>query len=134
MKEDVRSYNVGASDYATHKFQIWDLWIEYKLNSFDGDLLKRTLRHKTTDPREMDYKKIIHICKERIRQIEENGKDWWEYPNINPKYSIHDIWNEYNLNEIDGNIVQNILFPNTDRISDYNRIIYLCEEVLNAKS
>lgn len=32
--------------------------------------LKRILRTKSTDSRKLDYEKIIHICKERIRQIE----------------------------------------------------------------
>lgn len=75
-KEDIRSYNVGNSDYSKHKIQPWDIWNEYKLNPFDADIVKRVLRHKSTDSRKMDYEKIIHICKERIRQIDE-GKDVW---------------------------------------------------------
>ena len=75
--EDIRGYNVGESDYSKHKIQPWDLWIEYKLNPFDADIVKRVLRHKKTDSRKMDYEKIIHICKERIRQIE-TGNDPWE--------------------------------------------------------
>lgn len=73
----VRGYNVGESDYATHSIQPWDIWIEYKLNPFDADIVKRVLRHKKTDSRRMDYEKIIHICKERIRQID-NNEDVWE--------------------------------------------------------
>lgn len=75
--EDVRKYNVGESDYAKHKIQPWDIWIEYKLNPFDADIVKRILRHKSTDSRKKDYEKIIHICKERIRQID-SGEDKWE--------------------------------------------------------
>ena len=75
--EYIRGYNVGESDYSKHKIQPWDLWIEYKLNPFDADIVKRVLRHKKTDSRKMDYEKIIHICKERIRQIE-TGNDPWE--------------------------------------------------------
>jgi len=71
MEEDTRSYNVGASDYSRHKIQPWDIWIEYKLNPFDADIVKRVLRTKATDSRKMDYEKIIHICKERIRQLDE---------------------------------------------------------------
>lgn len=77
IKEDVRVYNVGESDYARHKIQPWDIWIEYKLNPFDADIVKRVLRHKPTDTRKKDYEKIIHICKERIRQID-SGEDKWE--------------------------------------------------------
>lgn len=71
---DVRNHNVGNSDYSKHKIQPWDIWIEYKLNPFDADIVKRVLRHKKGDTRKMDYEKIIHICQERIRQIE-SGED-----------------------------------------------------------
>lgn len=69
-KKDVRSYNVGDSDYSKHKIQPWDLWIDYQLNPFDADIVKRVLRHKKSQSRKEDYEKIIHICKERIRQID----------------------------------------------------------------
>lgn len=68
--EDVRSYNVGQSDYSKHKIQPWDIWLEYKLNPWDADIVKRILRTKETDSRKLDYEKIIHIAKERIRQID----------------------------------------------------------------
>ena len=71
--DNVRDYNVGASDYAKHKIQPWDIWLEYKLNPWDADIIKRVLRDKPTDGRKLDYEKIIHICKERIRQLE-NGE------------------------------------------------------------
>jgi hypothetical protein len=67
----VRSYNVGSSDYSKHKIQPWDIWIEYRLNPWDADIIKRVLRKKGTDPKRLDYEKIIHICHERIRQIDE---------------------------------------------------------------
>ena len=71
MSEDVRSYNVGSSNYSKNKIQPWDIWIEYKLNPWDADIVKRILRTKETDARKLDYEKIIHICKERIRHIDE---------------------------------------------------------------
>ena len=73
-KEDIRSYNVGSSDYAKHNIQPWDIWREYNLNPWDADIVKRVLRTKETDGRKLDYEKIIHICKERIRQIETYGE------------------------------------------------------------
>ena len=73
-KGDIRSYNVGSSDYAQHAIQPWDIWREYNLNPWDADIVKRVLRTKETDGRKLDYEKIIHICKERIRQIDEYGK------------------------------------------------------------
>ena len=67
-----RDYNVGTSDYSEHKIQPWDIWEEYKLNPWDADIIKRVLRTKSTEPRKLDYEKIIHICKKRIEQID-NG-------------------------------------------------------------
>lgn len=69
LLNDIRQYNVGESDYSKHKIQPWDIWEEYKLDPWDADIIKRVLRHKSTDSRESDYKKIIHICLEKIRQI-----------------------------------------------------------------
>ena len=74
--EFISKYNVGSSDYSKHLIQPYQIWIEYKLNPFDADIVKRVLRHKKTDSRKMDYEKIIHICKERIRQID-SGCDVW---------------------------------------------------------
>lgn len=65
----VTSYNVGASDYSKHRIQPWDIWEEYQLNPWDADIVKRVLRTKATDSRQLDYEKIIHICKYRIEQL-----------------------------------------------------------------
>lgn len=73
--EDVRTYNVGNSDYAKYKIQVWDIWKEYNLNPFDADIVKRVLRNKAGESRKMDYEKIIHVCKERIRQLDETASD-----------------------------------------------------------
>lgn len=67
---NVRDYNVGKSDYSKHKIQPWDIWLEYGLNPWDADIVKRVLRTKEGEDRKLDYEKIIHICKERIRQLE----------------------------------------------------------------
>lgn len=75
-KEDVMSYNVGSSDYSKRRIQPWNIWEEYKLNPWDADIVKRVLRTKEEpgmtpqEARIMDYKKIIHVCKKRIEQIE----------------------------------------------------------------
>lgn len=74
--KSVRDYNVGNSDYAKHKIQPWDIWKEYNLNPWDADIIKRVLRTKEGESRRLDYEKIIHICSERIRQIDaEDDKD-----------------------------------------------------------
>ena len=70
MSEDTRNYNVGASDYAQKTIQPWDIWLEYRLNPWDADIIKRVLRNKPNE-RRLDYEKIIHVCRERIRQIDE---------------------------------------------------------------
>ena len=64
-----RDYHVGKSDYSHRKIQPWDIWIEYNLNPFDADIIKRVLRDK--GERRLDYEKIIHVCKERIRQLDQ---------------------------------------------------------------
>lgn len=82
INKQVRDHNVGNSDYSKHTIQPWDLWIQYHLNPFDADIVKRILRKKTeagmsaTSSRIMDYQKIIHICQERIRQLQ--SEDSWE--------------------------------------------------------
>lgn len=67
---DVRSSNVGKSDYSQHIIQAWTIWLVYKLNPWDADIVKRVVRHKEGDSRRLDYEKIIHISQERIRQID----------------------------------------------------------------
>lgn len=67
---DVRDYNIGTSDYSTHTIQPWSIWIDWNLNPWDADIIKRVLRSKAGTSRKEDYAKIIHICKERIRQID----------------------------------------------------------------
>lgn len=70
IPSQTRQHNVGESDYSKHVIQPWSIWIEYNLNPFDADIIKRVLRTKKTDSRKMDYEKIIHICQERIRQLD----------------------------------------------------------------
>lgn len=67
---DVRNHNVGTSNYSNHIIQPWSIWLDWKLNPWDADIIKRVLRNKLGESRKQDYEKIIHICQERIRQIE----------------------------------------------------------------
>ncbi len=64
-----RAHNVGQSDYSQHNIQPWDIWLEYRLNPWDADIIKRVLRKKPGE-RRLDYEKIKHVCDERIRQID----------------------------------------------------------------
>lgn len=75
ISEGCREYNIGESDYSKHVIQPWSIWLDYDLNPWDADIVKRVLRTKSEkgisakDSRMLDYEKIIHICKERIRQL-----------------------------------------------------------------
>lgn len=69
-KRGTRSYNVGSSDYAKHIIQPYSIWLDYNLNAWDADIVKRILRKKDGESRKTDYEKIIHVCNERIRQID----------------------------------------------------------------
>lgn len=65
-----RNYNVGNSNYSDYIIQPWAIMQEYDLNYWDGDIIKRVLRTKKGDSRKLDYEKIIHICQERLRQLD----------------------------------------------------------------
>lgn len=75
IPNEIRKDNVGESNYSKHIIQPWSIWIDYNLNPWDADIVKRVLRTKKesglseTECRIKDYKKIIHICQERIRQL-----------------------------------------------------------------
>ena len=73
--DDTRDYNIGASDYSKHLIQPWAIWLEYELNAWDADIVKRVLRTKKGESRELDYNKIIHDCKERLRQLKEEHEN-----------------------------------------------------------
>ena len=69
IPDETREYNVGTSDYSKHIIQPWSIWLDWDLNPWDADIVKRVLRTKEGESRIQDYEKIIHICKERIRQL-----------------------------------------------------------------
>lgn len=83
IPNDVRKSNVGKSDYSEHLIQPWSIWIDYDLNPWDADIVKRTLRTKeepgmsAIEARIMDYDKIEHICRERKRQLTKQKPKWW---------------------------------------------------------
>ena len=69
---DVRSYNIGDSDYSQYNIQPWDIWLEYHLDPWEADIIKRVLRGKPGE-RILDFKKIKHVCDEKIRQLIAEG-------------------------------------------------------------
>ena len=127
---NVRNYVNGASDYNKHKYQVWDFWIKYKINNgFDCDLTKRVLRIKKTDGRLLDYRKMKHIALERILQFQNNEN---VFPIENTELedvTFEEMIADYNLTDDDKIILSRILYPNIkDRVSDYEKIIELCEK------
>lgn len=72
---NVRNSNIGNSDYSKHIIQPWSIWLDYNLDPWDADIIKRVLRTKEEpgktkeESRILDYQKIIHICKEKLRQL-----------------------------------------------------------------
>ena len=127
---DVRSYNIGASDYSKgHKYQPWDFWIKFRLNPWDADITKRVLRIKKTDGRLLDYKKIKHICLERIRQFQ-NNENVFPIENLEPKdITLGEMIADYNITNDDVVILSRILYPNVEnRVSDYQMVIEICEK------
>ena len=75
INTNIRSSNVGESDYSKHIIQPWSIWQDYNLDPWDADIVKRVLRTKKVEgktaeeSRIEDYQKIIHICKEKLRQL-----------------------------------------------------------------
>ena len=67
---NVRNHNIGNSDYSEHIIQPWSIWLDWNLNPWDADIVKRVLRNKIGSSRKEDYEKIIHIAQECIRQID----------------------------------------------------------------
>lgn len=131
MSEDIRSYNVGSSDYAKHKIQPWDIWLEYNLNPWEADIVKRILRRKEGQSRREDLEKIIHISHECIRQI-----DAGEYFTYNGNYmhniKLCDILSEYKLNMLESDIVYFITQNKAgkSRRKDFEKIIYAANELI----
>lgn len=68
---DVRNHNIGASDYSQKLIQPWSVWIDWNLDPWDADIIKRIARTKKGESKIMSYEKIIHICQEKIRQLKE---------------------------------------------------------------
>ena len=99
IPNEVRKGNIGTSNYSKHTIQPWSIWIDYDLNAWDADIVKRVLRTKEEsgmteiEARIMDYNKIKHICDERIRQLElQKGP---EIPKLTCKIDYSDSTSEY---------------------------------------
>lgn len=127
---DVRSFNIGNSDYAEHKIQPWDVWIAYQLNPFHADMVKRLLRTKAEggmsplEARRLDYEKIKHIAMECKRQNTE-GITWFVIPTRETisEIPVADIIREYAMDSLDALMLTTVLSGNPN----YDMIILTCE-------
>ena len=127
---DVRSFNIGNSDYAEHKIQPWDVWIAYRLNPFHADMVKRLLRTKAEggmsplEARRLDYEKIKHIAMECKRQNAE-GIAWFAIPTEETisEIPVADIIREYAMDSLDALMLTTVLSGNPN----YDMIILTCE-------
>ena len=68
-KDNVRDHNVGKSNYSKHTIQAWSVWMDWGLNPWDADIVKRVERTKEGESEIEKYDKIEHICQERKRQL-----------------------------------------------------------------
>lgn len=66
---DIRKNNVGESDYHERLIQPWAIWMDWKLDPWEADIIKRIGRNKSTEDYFVRFKKIIHICEEKLRQL-----------------------------------------------------------------
>ena len=79
----VSDYNVGKSNYAKHKIQPWDVWLDYNLDPFRADLIKRTLRTKEEEGMTLretkiqDLEKMKHII-DKMLDLYKNDDFPWE--------------------------------------------------------
>ena len=85
-EKSCQSYHIGKSDYSRHIIQPWNIWLEYGLNPWDADIVKRVLRTKEGEDRKLDYEKIIHVCRERIRQLDAERTEVVEENDEEPDY------------------------------------------------
>ena len=126
---DIRSYNVGNSNYSRHSIQPWDIWIDWRLDSFHGDIVKRTLRTKQepgmspTEARILDYEKIKHICLELKRQ-RLIGIEWDKPFIVHHELTAKMVIDEYKLCPEDSVIISEIL---KHSMPNYDNIIKCCD-------
>ena len=78
-KTGVRDTHVGNSDYSKRIIQPWSIWLDWKLNPFEADIIKRIGRVKVDagmsekEQRILDFQKIVHTSTECIRQLRGNN-------------------------------------------------------------
>ena len=89
-----RNYNIGESNYAKKNIQPWDIIRNWKLDFFEGNIIKYIVRVKP-NTRIEDLKKACHY----IQEIIEYTKTMQNRTFNETTYTASDIINEYNLHE-----------------------------------
>lgn len=92
--ENVRESNIGESDYSKKKIQSWDIWRNWKLDPFEANVVKYTLRSKPGKRLE-DLKKACHYLQEIL--VNTNKVPKRRFNTIT--YTAEEIIEEYNLHE-----------------------------------
>lgn len=90
---------VGGTHYAKHKIQPWDIIDEYKLDFYEGNILKYLLRDK--ENRIEDLQKLIHYAEKAIEdaKLTAEFEEWWSgYKNycdiMTQKEMAEEAWKE----------------------------------------
>ena len=102
-QKDVRSYNVGGSDYAKHKYQVWDIVKMYGLNFWEGNMLKYLLRKKEGNDRLMDLRKIEHYL-DYYATFERR-----EVTDIDELVDIEELLSDYDTNIFEDSLIGMII-------------------------
>lgn len=139
-----RTYNIGSSNYASMNIQPWDIWKDWKLDPWDGDIIKRISRTKEIpgktfeEARIEDYEKIKHICDEKLTHSNNTDNTV-----LNRKIYPKDIIEDWKLNSCDSQIISYIFYINYVLVTTcmtYEFIKNLCDirilqlkEAINAK-
>ena len=69
-----REKQIGGNHYAKYKIQSFDIIDEYKLNYYEGNVLKYLLRHKEKEGAK-DIKKAIHYLEVILEKYKELDKE-----------------------------------------------------------
>ena len=102
-QKDVRSYNVGGSDYSKHKYQVWDIVKMYGLNFWEGNMLKYLLRKKEGNDRLMDLRKIEHYL-DYYATFERR-----EVTDIDELVDIEELLSDYDTNIFEDSLIGMII-------------------------
>ena len=102
IPNETRKANVGNSNYAKHLIQPWSIWIDYNLNAWDADIVKRVLRTKSEPGiSEKEARVLLDICKnadeEEEKLLLESAQESNSYFASSIFYSLRNCFNIFLL-------------------------------------